>query len=79
MHYRYPKIGVLGGFRGENLKLNFCKPQKALPYPKNTSFGVLRVKIGPAVRAVPEFKNPQKTNKKYHGGLGFLGVLGVKT
>ena len=32
MHYGYPKIGVFGGFRGENLKFYFSRPQKALPY-----------------------------------------------
>jgi len=32
MHYGYPKIGFLGGFRGEKLKCYYSEPQKALPY-----------------------------------------------
>ena len=34
MHYGYPKIGVFGGFRGENLKCRYSKPKKELPYPE---------------------------------------------
>ena len=80
MHYGYPKIWVLGGFRGENLKFYFSRPQKALTtLRRNTSFDVFRVKIGPAVRAVPEFRNRKKKQiKKYHGGCTFHVYAGKK-
>ena len=68
MHYGYPKIGVFGGFRAKTYNL------RSTTLHRNTSFDVFRVKIGSAVRAVPEFMNRKKEKKRKYLGPIFTKI-----
>ena len=68
MHDVYPKIGVFGGFRDENLKLYFSKPQKALPCAETRLLTHYAWKSVLRWGLYPSWWTAKKVKKKYYGG-----------